>query len=1201
MPKENQLISTLRRVRNVLVASLALGGVLLGVYAGVGLARQQADLTAVRSDRPVDYNWDVKPILSDNCFVCHGPGEQQAGLRLDDPEVAMRVIVPGSPETSELVRRINSDNEFERMPAAESNKELTPEEIATLERWIAEGAEYKPHWAFIPPEKPQLPQTPSFDRIENEVDRFVVERLEEAGLSPSAEADPETLINRVSLTLTGLPPTLDEVDTFVADPGPDAYERLVDRLLASEAYGEHMGRQWLDVARYADTDGFLDDHHNRFLWPWRDWVISAFNRNMPFDQFSKWQLAGDLLAHGATPDTTPEGIGREQTLATAFLRVNKRSTENGAIHEEYRVEYTLDRAETIGTAFLGLTVGCARCHDHKYDPITQQDYYELVGFFNSVDEPGFYAVGHSGVQAGPTLMWTDEETDRQIAAAEAAIEGAEAAYTEAARLATNGVADQVESLVRVNREWWEALLDAPVSTREQLAERLDGSIAEATAAYYSFDRVLPFSVEEMPEGRPRGQAPISLVFDPLPVGRRGASPPPAETAPEQDAEEADPSAEENASEEEVPAPEPPAAEQPPNGDGPPAPRLPMNMTPNLVTFMPNEIETEANTLAMVEDPILRTGVRGTALFFNDTNRGVLGQDVGFYDRTDEFALDFWLLAAREYEDSLVIDNRDDDNSGASGYELHLVDNHLQFRLMYSWPFNMIEVVSREPVTIDEWTHVTITYDGSSRAEGVGLYINGELVDVDLNKDNLTRTILPMSYGAVLDPYVGLVVGKRFRETGLVGGGALDEIRVFDRELTPLEVGFLHDRESTLEMDSEALGQSVTEWAVALNPGVVEARDRLHEAREVQNQIVSLVPEVLVMGDTAQPRQTYMLDRGLYNQRRDPVDPEVPDQVFRWDETLPRNRIGLAEWLFDPEHPLTSRVFVNRVWATHFGRGLVNTPQDFGSQGAVPTHPGLLDWLSVEFMESGWDVKALNKKIVMSATYRQTSDSSDASLENDPENRLLSRGMRQRMPAEMVRDNVLAISGLLVPTIGGPSTKPYQPGGIWEAAGAFNRYPEADAVPAEEHYRRSMYTFVKRNAPHPSMAVFDFADRNHSNVGRNVSNTPLQALTLWNDPQYIEAYRVLASGVMGDVEDTDDRLERLFRLSVRRLPTADELSMLREYYQRELDRFDAEPENADLLVQIGVTPVDPDRNVTELAALTNVTTVVMNTPDAYSIR
>ena len=1192
MPKENQLISTLRRVRNVLVASLALGGVLLGVYVGVSLAGQQADLTQVALDRPVDYNWDVKPILSDNCFVCHGPGAQQAGLRLDDPEIAMRVIVPGSPGTSELVRRINSDNEFERMPASGSNKELTPDEIATLEQWIAEGAEYKPHWAFIAPERPDLPLVRSSNRTENEVDRFVVARLAQAGLSPSAEADPETLINRVSLTLTGLPPTLDEVDAFVADRSPDAYEQLVDRLLASEAYGEHMGRQWLDVARYADTDGFLDDHHNRFLWPWRDWVISAFNRNMPFDQFSKWQLAGDLLAHETTPDTTPDGIGREQTLATAFLRVNKRSTENGAIHEEYRVEYTLDRAETIGTAFLGLTVGCARCHDHKYDPITQQDYYELVGFFNSVDEPGFYAVGHSGVQAGPTLMWTDDETDRQIADAEAEIEAAEAAYTEAEGGATSRVSDQVDRLVRVNREWWEALLNSPVSTREELAEGLDGSIGEATAAYYSFDRVLPFSVEEMPEGRERGKPPISLVFDPLP-DRNPFLPPPVPLS--EDSEDSDTSADE------TPAPESLAQQQAQGGNGPEAPRLPMNMTPDLVTFLPNEIETETNTLAMVEDPILRPGVRGTALFFNDTNRGVLGRDIGFYERTDEFALDFWLLAAREYEDSLVIDNRDDDNSGASGYELHLVNNRLQLRLMYSWPFNMLEVVSREPVPIGEWTHVTITYDGSSRAEGIGLYVNGELAEVDVNKDHLTRTILPRSYGAVLDAYVGLVIGKRFRETGLVGGGALDELRVFDRELTSLEVRFLHDKEAALEVGSEALSRNVTEWAVALDPGVVEARDRLSEAREAQNQIVSLVPEVLVMGDTPEPRQTYMLDRGLYNQRRDPVDPQAPEQVFTWNETLPRDRIGLAEWLFDPEQPLTSRVFVNRLWTTHFGRGLVNTPQDFGSQGAVPTHPGLLDWLSVEFMESGWDVKALNKKIVMSATYRQTSDSSDASLENDPENRLLSRGMRQRMPAEMVRDNVLAISGLLVPTIGGPSTKPYQPEGIWEAAGAFNRYPEADAVPAEEHHRRSMYTFVKRNAPHPSMAVFDFADRNHSNVGRNVSNTPLQALTLLNDPQYIEAYRVLASGVMGDVEDTNDRLERLFRLSVRRPPTADELSMVREYYQREFDRFAAEPENAVELVQLGVTPVDPDRNVLELAALTNVTTVVMNTPDAYSIR
>ena len=483
----------------------------------------------------------------------------------------------------------------------------------------------------------------------------------------------------------------------------------------------------------------------------------------------------------------------------------------------------------------------------------------------------------------------------------------------------------------------------------------------------------------------------------------------------------------------------------------------MNMTKDISTYLPNEIETDSNTLGVVENPILRPGVSGTALFFDDTNRGVLGRNVGRYERTDDFAFDLWLLAARDYEDSLVLDHRDEDTTGGTGYELDLENNHLRFRVVYSWPFNMLEIVSRDRVEIGEWTHVTVTYDGSSQASGIGLYVNGELAQVDVRADYLTRTILPMSYASRLDTFEGMTYGKRFRHTGLVDGGALDEIRIFDRALTPLEVRFLHDRESVAGMDDAPLGEGVTEWAVALDTSVLEAKERLRVAREAHNQIVSAQSETLVMGDTAEPRQTYVLDRGLYTARQDPVDPEAPEQVFEWDESLPRNRLGLAEWLFDPEHPLTSRVFVNRVWTMHFGRGLVDTPQDFGSQGSVPTHPDLLEWLSVEFMESGWDVKALHKTIVMSATYRQTSDAGDASLERDPENRLLSRGMRQRMSAEMVRDKALAVSGLLVRTIGGPPVKPYQPDGIWQAAGAFFRYPEPWEIAAEDHHRRSLYT------------------------------------------------------------------------------------------------------------------------------------------------
>jgi len=828
----------------------------------------------------VDYNWQIRPILSDNCYRCHGPDSKsrQAGLRLDHQESAYeQAIVPGNAQESEMIRRISSKDPAYRMPPpAASAKPLTDAEVATLTEWVKQGAEYKPHWAFITPIKAPLPQTTLTSRVVNAIDRFIFARLEKEGLKPSSEADKETLINRVTLSLTGLPPTLPEVDAFLADKSPNAYEKVVDRLLASPAYGEHMAAYWANISRYSESDGFLDDHHDRLFWPYRDWVISAFNRNMPFNQFATWQLAGDLL-----PNAT-----KEQRLATAFLRVGKRTTENGAIDEEYRVEYALDRANVVGEGFLALTTGCARCHDHKYDPIAQKDYYSLSGFFNSADEPGFFAPGFSTIQGGPTLPWTDKVTDEKIAAAEAALKTAESAYS-AAREAAN-----VDAIARVG-----ALLKQPSS---EVAGAVQKSLDAATVAYYPFETTAPIPDDQLPKSRARrGQKPPADLVSPF-RGRDPNGPPPDVDAVRAAREFGQ--------------------------------RLPNSMIRENLTFSPSGLA--GGEPAVLEEANLRPGgAQGNALFFTDTNRGFLGKSVGFYDRTQPFSFDLWVYAASVYENSQVLNHRDDDNSGGAGYKLNLEKNHLSFFMMHSWPYNMLHVVSKEPVPIKQWTHVSITYDGSSRAAGLHLYVNGEPAEVDVEHDHLTESSLPRSYAAAFNEFVGVEFGRRFREVTMKDGG-IDEIRFFSRALTPIEVSYLHQGTRAVETQRAKLTDEMAELMTANDSRVVEAGKSLYVAREAQNQAVSWVPEVMVMADAPKPRQTYVLSRGLYNVRLDSVDPAPLTQVFPFDPKVPKNRIGLAQWLFDPNNPLVSRVFVNRMWQQLLGKGIVETSDDFGMQGSM---------------------------------------------------------------------------------------------------------------------------------------------------------------------------------------------------------------------------------------------------------------------------
>jgi hypothetical protein len=854
------------------LAYVALATGLITIVAGC--SRPDTNLGGLSADA-IDYNWHVRPILSENCFKCHGPdaGNQKAGLRLDLAEAALaelpetpgkQAIVAGRADASVLIQRILAENPDERMPPASEHKTLSENQIEILRRWIDDGAEYKKHWAFIKPEAPPIPETRFESRVTNEIDRFVFKRLEAEGLSPSPEADRETLINRVSLTLTGLPPSLEEVDRFLNDPSPDAYERLVDRLLASPQYAEQMTAYWMDLARWSESDGFLDDHHDRFLWPWRDWVLTAFTNNMPFDQFGTEQLAGDLL-----PDAT-----RDQILATAFLRVGKRTTENGAIDEEYKAEYMVERTDNaLGTAFMGLTVGCARCHDHKYDPISQRDYYALGAFFNSNDEPGVYAPGFSGIQGGPTLPWPTEEQTAQLDAAERQVADRERSYRSAIEDATTENTARATELARDD---------------EEASAAISRSIAAGLAAYYTFDDIRPAAPQDLAPPRPPRNPPSTLAE--LNRNPFGAAPPENETEEQRRRRE----------QFEL------------------AMRVPR--TYNAEQLRLSASSTRGVGAAVIQDPILRDGVKGQALFFNETNKGFLGRDVGWYDRTDPFSIDFWFYAARAYENAPVLNHASEQNAGRTGYRISIQDGRLWVSLAHSPPANMIALEVADPFPVGVWTHVTLTYDGSSRATGAQVYINGTRANTRVDHDSLTRTMLPFSSGDVFDPFVGLAFGTRFREKAPVDSG-IDELRVFSRALVPIEVAFLHDDE-VLREDSESRAEELKDLLVAKDQRVVDSLKALSAARDVANDIATAIPQVLVMGDAPRSIPTFVLERGVYSAHGAEVTPQGLAAVLQWDDSLPSNRLGLSKWLFDSNNPLTARVFVNRMWQMHFGRGIV---------------------------------------------------------------------------------------------------------------------------------------------------------------------------------------------------------------------------------------------------------------------------------------
>ncbi len=1008
----------------------------------------------------IDFNRDIRPILSQNCFACHGFDDEarEAELRLDISDEAyanrdgVTPIKPGDPAGSEVWQRINSDDTDIVMPPVDSEFRLTDGQKQAIKVWIEQGAEYSAHWSFVPPAKSPLPKVPAGVQAANAIDQFVFARLAAEGLAPSPAADKYTLIRRLTLDLTGLPPSGDAVLAFVKDNSPDAYEDLVDRLLDSQHFGERMALDWLDAARYADTNGFSIDG-GRHMWLWRDWVIHAFNTNKPYDEFLVEQIAGDLF-----PDATPD-----QLIATGFQRNNMVTHEGGTIPEENLTNYNVDRVKTLGEAVLGLTIGCAQCHDHKYDPLTQKDFYSLFAYFNTLSDVGLD--GNGGVNPKPylqakTVLQTGEEKQlrRHIA-----------------RLKERLASPPDKRLTA-----WEKQQQAELARRDEGLELLPVKLLKVSTpnrgAGYEIDGDRFVHVTQ-----PNGMAAYDVLT------------------------------------------KLPTTSQPING--------------LRVVFHPDD-DVPGNGWGYGPKPRARGKQK-----VKDPQKGsfvltALSVSVGEVpaDQVDLFRL---LEAARVTASIWKPENRP--------------ENCLDMRNENGWS---------PPLEHGGPVHLTMTF-----AEPVNATVTPYLT-TQLNFGSGNNLIAARM--------------EIFAMTGADDGSSL----------TPDVITAL---ENPAARRTEKQQQTIRNYFAAHSPQMERTRIDLANAEERLAVLTREFP-TMVMNVAEKPRETFILNRGDYSQPTIPVSMTTPESLPRSSEQQ-NNRLSLAKWITMPGHPLTARVYVNRVWQMMFGEGIVRTPADFGSQGEWPTHPELLDWLAVDFVESGWDVKALVKQIAMSATYQQSSATSAELLERDPQNRLLARGPRFRMSAELIRDGALKASGLLNDQIGGPSVNPYTPGDLWREISHYGSTPATAQTFVQDHgnklYRRSLYTFWKRTAPPPNMAAFDAPNRETCVVSRPTTNTPLQALVLLNDVQFVEAARAFAERILLREEDDRSRLQWAMLESLSRPATEKELNILVDAVTRERNRYRDHKKAARALVSVGESPRDLSLSVEEHAAWTQIASTILN--------
>jgi hypothetical protein len=1057
------------KVRRARSAAVVVGAGLFTALVGAAAAPPKATpLAPVR----VRYNRDVRPILAENCFTCHGPDSaaRKAGLRLDKfAEATMdrgghAPIVKGKPEASELIRRVTGQGPI--MPPAPGHQRLTPQQISVLRRWIAQGAEYELHWAYQPPVKAPLPSVKNAAWVRNPIDRFILARLEREGLTPAPEADRRTLARRLSLDLTGLPPDPADVEAFMRDKAPNAYEKLVDKYLASPHWGEHRGRYWLDAARYADTNGIHFDNY-REIWSYRDWVIRALNNNMPFDEFTIEQIAGDLI-----PNHT-----LDQQVATGFNRCNITTNEGGAIDEEYKVLYARDRTETTSQVWLGSTLGCAVCHDHKFDPFLQKDFYSMSAFFNNTTQRAM----DGNVQNTPPVVMVPREEDRERFAA---------LGTEIA--AAKQRADERKQQARGDFDRW-------------------ASTADATAI-----------LAKVPANGLQLHVPLS------------------------------------------------------EGAG---------------RSLRVELAGAASTVTAGGDPAWDAGAIAPKAFRRTAVSTVQIPAAGDFDRSQAFSCAAWVkIPAGDTGGAIVA--RMDDQHDFRGWDLWLEGGRVGTHIVNKWPENALKTVTSEPLSPGKWHHVCITYAGTANTSGVHVYVDGSARPTADQANALKDTIRTQ---------VPFKIGQRNTTAG-IDGASIQDVRLYDRALSADDVaqiaqgtraGYLASRTASLAADEKdelfrwwLAGADDAYRGLAANVAKLEDEDRAIRARGTQAH---------VMQERNEEAMAYLLARGEYDKRKEKVTPITPAVLPPMPADLPKNRLGLAKWLVRPEHPLTARVTVNRFWQEIFGQGIVVTTGDFGVTWTPPTHPELLDWLAVEFREKGWDIKRFFKLLVTSATYRQSAAVTPEKELKDPKNKLLSRGPRFRMDAEMVRDYALEASGLMVHKIGGPSVRPYQPPGVWEAVamiGSNTRDYKQDA--GENLYRRSMYTLWKRAAPPASLDIFNAPSREVCTVRRERTDTPLQALVTLNDVQYVEAARFLAQRALKEGGPTpESRIDFIARRLLARPLRPAELLVVKRSLAELSSFYAAHTKEAGELIATGESKPDPALKPEALAAWTMLTNQLMN--------
>lgn len=1043
--------------------------------------------------KKLDFNQHVKPILSDKCYLCHGPdaGNIKGGLQLHSAETAYAelpenpgkvAIKPKNLEKSEFFHRIMTDDPKLVMPEPSSHLTLTNYEKAVLVKWIEDGAEYKDHWAFLKPEKHKIPKVKNNDQVANPIDNFVLEELELRDLKLSDKADKELLLRRASLDLTGLQPTLEEIEAFVNDTSSDAFEKQIDRLLASPQYGEQRTLDWMDLARYADTHGYSVDRF-RDVSPWRDWVIESFNKNMPYDEFILLQMAGDML-----PNAT-----REQKLATTFNRLHPQNLEGGIIDEEFRSEYVSDRANVVGQGFLGLTMECAKCHDHKYDPISQKNYYEMYSFFNNVDETGL--IPWDLATPVPAMMLPTKEQEKVLAYLETLVDD------------TEETLEDIEQKESIKAEQWIAKQGYQAISTNKTPNNL--------VANFNFDTGKIINVA--------------------------------------------------------------------GGNGQNKIRMRQQFADN-------------------EPAIFKQGKKGKGLSM-DGDTWLDLDKIGIYQRNQPFSIGIDVFIPQDLENGVIFHKMNSPElHNFRGYHLKIKENKIEALLAHVYPDNAIVIESLNEIPKEKWVQLTMTYDGSSTANGVGIYMDGEKLKTKTKYDNLYKDIIFHGlrlYGKKspkLEP--GLRIGAVWRGKG-IGGATVDNILVFDKQLSDIEVLQISNTKVLEALKQKPLvdltndeKEKLTHYYLSANSKPYnKALEKLEKDRLVLVDSMNNVKQIMVMKEMPEPRQAYILDRGQYDAPTDSVFPNTPEEIFPFPENYEKNRIGLAKWITHPDNPLTARVTVNRYWQNLFGRGIVKTSEDFGNQGELPTHPKLLDWLAIKFMESGWDVKALHKLIMMSNTYQQSSIPSAELMEIDKENKLLARGPAKRLSGEMLRDNVLFASGLLSEKIGGKSVNPYQPPGLWRVTGETYKVGKG-----EELYRRSMYTIWKRAVPHPTISTFDVPSRDLCTTRRQETNTPLQALVLLNDPTFVEAARVLGKK-MTEYDSVDDGISKTYKKLTGKSIKPAELDILADLQKSEFEKFKKNQAKAKGWISIGEHTIDPKDDIALVAANAVVASTIINS-DAF---